>query len=208
MRYLGWIALVTLTGFAGACRERPVSPREEGAILAEILDSLFFQPDARFYLIEPQPTDAAPAVAVGEPNTVSSHELLRRALARRHVNVDLVASFVAANGDTSPIAPPPARRLPVVMNTVPPLTDSELVAFLRSVTPPLEGKGFDRYTAAHPGAKQLIEFSHVGQSRDGAHALVYVVQQSGMLRAAGYLVTLRRSGHQWRIDQVENLWTS
>lgn len=196
------IAGATITG------RRPMAPRDEALVLGAAADTVLGRSGVTLYLVDRDRLYPSLGLTSWEPDSLPVEVQIRQALQKHGVAVDIVESFIVANRDSSAIPVPRSRRVPVVINTVPAMSDSEAARLARTSTPPFFKQGFERYSDAYPGARQLASFSRVGFSKSGTDAIVVSGYFCGMLCGSGDLVILHRTRGAWRVTRVENLWVS
>ncbi len=108
-------------------------------------------------------------------------------------------SFLKRNDRAYPlIAGSLAVSVPVVL-----LNDGQLKEFFGT-----EGKGFDAFYEAYPGAQGLMTISRVGFNDAGDQALVYAGNMSYSLAGAGYLFLMEKHGERWEITARTMVWIS
>ena len=200
-----WLATVLLS--LSACRApAPSRAQLEQAVYAAVLDQFFARDSARQFVLQPTSAEALRWLdresATPPPDTAAA----RRRLAELGITApDLAGDFTAANVRPDSIRLPIAARLPVSLDTFPPLTRAERDSLMRRFR---VGAGFERYRRAYPGVTQVIALSRVGFSRDRRLALVYVQSQCGALCAGGSLLLLRYERGGWHLVEHQSLWVS
>lgn len=60
----------------------------------------------------------------------------------------------------------------------------------------------------YPGLNGIVIVSAVGRSPDGTRAVVYVTRGCGGLCGSGHLVTLRKQGDAWTVEEAKRLWVA
>lgn len=201
---LGALALLCMA----ACNSpRDLRTERERAVYGAVLDHNFSPDGARIIVVDP--AVMVPALGAFGPPVPSNADPERYGLEALGVPPAMAADFVVANDGLDSLRLPIPARLPVVLDTLTPLTRDQLDSLRRSVTgQAIVGAGFERYERAYPGTPYLVRLSRVGFSPDGKQAVAFAAIYCGELCSSVFLFRLRQESGRWLVAKKLGLGSS
>jgi hypothetical protein len=184
-----------------ACNSaRDLRAERERAVYAAVIDNDFSPDGARLIVLDP--AVMVPTLSAFGPPVPSNVDPERHALEELGVPPAMAADFVVANDGPDSLQLPIPARLPVLLDTLSPLTRHQLDSLRRSVAgQAIIGAGFERYERAYPGTRYLIRLSRVGFSPDGKQAVAFAAVYCGELCSSVFLFRLRQESGRWLVAE-------
>lgn len=158
--------------------------KEEESVLGALIDTVFHHPT----LVVLSASDPNPA-------TISEDSRRLARLGAPDVAPELFAAFDEAQRRTGPV--------PFPGNVVRPKKGENDSLFEKNVQ-----QGWEQFRAKYPGAYGETWVSHVGFSRDGRQAIVYLGWQAGALEGQGTVYILNHDPNGWAIRYWIYQWFS